>query len=151
VVGVARSAMTHEAFRQSMQRAVHESTRVKHSDPAIWDNLEKRLYYVPISYQEPADYTRLGEMLAQCDQEWGTRGNYLFYLATPPTVFAEIVQQLGKADLAEERHEDGRGWRRIIIEKPFGRDLTSARELNRTVLKVFDEPQVYRIDHYLGK
>ena len=151
VVGVARSAMTHAEFRQGMQRALYESTRVKHIDPVIWDNLEKRLYYVPSAYQDPAGYTRLGEVLTQCDRDWGARGNYLFYLATPPTVFAEIVQQLGKADLAEERHEAGRGWRRIIIEKPFGRDLTSAQELNQTVLQVFDEPQVYRIDHYLGK
>ena len=151
VVGVARQAMTPEGFRQAMHQAIHDSTRVKHVDPAIWENLEKRFHYVTNQYQDPAGYTRLREVLMQCDRDWGTRGNYLFYLATPPIVFAEIVQQLGKADLAEERQEDGRGWRRIIIEKPFGSDLTSARDLNRTVLHVFHEPQVYRIDHYLGK
>ena len=151
VVGMARTAMTHEDFRQNMQRAIHASTRVQHVDPVIWDNLEKRLYYVTGSVDDAAGYTRLAEMLAQCDRDWGTRGNYLYYLATPPTFFAEIAQQLGKADLAEERQEEGRGWRRIIIEKPFGHDLVSARGLNQAVLKVFAEHQVYRIDHYLGK
>ncbi len=151
VVGVARKASTHEEFRQEMHQAIDESTRVGHVDPATWDNLEKRLYYVTGAFQDPAGYTRLAEVLTQCDRDWGTRGNYLFYLATPPTFFAEIAQQLGKADLAEERQEDGRGWRRIIIEKPFGRDITSAQVLNRVVLQVFHEHQVYRIDHYLGK
>src|SRR5215471_6759395 len=127
VVGVARRDSTHEAFRQEMHQAIHESSRVGQVDPATWDNLEKRLYYVTGAFQEPASYTSLTEVLAQCDRDWGTRGNYLFYLATPPTFFAEIAQQLGKADLAEERQEEGRGWRRIIVEKPFGRDLTSAR------------------------
>src|SRR5262245_30697167 len=151
VVGVARKASTHEEFRQEMHQAMLESTRVGQVDPATWDNLEKRLYYVTGAFQDPAGYTRLAEVLTQCDRDWGTRGNYLFYLATPPTFFAEIAQQLGKADLAEERQEEGRGWRRIIIEKPFGRDITSAQVLNQVVLQVFHEHQVYRIDHYLGK
>src|SRR6267142_1850280 len=76
-------------------------------------------------------------------------GNRLFYLATPPDVYPLIIEQLHKAGLA--KHPNGKSWVRIIIEKPFGRDLESAQKLNQTVLKVFDEPQVYRIDHYLGK
>src|SRR5215470_16077425 len=80
MVGVARRDSTHEAFRQEMHQAIHESSRVGPVDPAIWDNLEKRLYYVTGAFQEPAAYTSLTEVLAQCDRDWGTRGNYLFYL-----------------------------------------------------------------------
>ena len=151
VVGMARQEMTSEEFRRDMHQALQESTRVKHVDPALWENLEKRLYYVPGAFQDAAAYSNLTDLLAQCDREHGTRGNYLFYLATPPMFFEEIVQQLGRCGLAQEREEDGRGWRRTIIEKPFGRDLQSARALNRTVLNVFQEQQIYRIDHYLGK
>jgi glucose-6-phosphate 1-dehydrogenase len=151
VVGVARNESTHEEFRQAMHKAIHESNRVGHVDPAIWDSLEQRFYYVTAPFQDPAGYTKVAEVLKQCDLQWGTKGNYLFYLATPPTFFGEIVQQLGQADLAQEREEEGRGWRRVIIEKPFGRDKSSARALNQTVLNVFAEHQVYRIDHYLGK
>jgi glucose-6-phosphate 1-dehydrogenase len=86
--------------------------------------------------------------LAQCDRDLNTQGNYLFYLATPPMFFGEIAQQLGAVDLPQEREE---GWRRIVIEKPFGRDLDSARVLNHQILSIFGEHQVYRIDHYLGK
>ena len=134
-----------------MHKAIHESNRVGHVDPAMWDSLEQRFYYVTAPFQDPAGYAKVTEVLKQCDRDWGTKGNYLFYLATPPTFFGEIVQQLGQADLTQEREEEGRGWRRVIIEKPFGRDLTSARALNQTVLRVFEEQQVYRIDHYLGK
>jgi glucose-6-phosphate 1-dehydrogenase len=151
LVGVARSASSHEDFRQAMHKAIHESNRVGHVDPAIWDSLEQRFYYVTASYQDPAGYAKVAEVLKQCDLQWSTKGNYLFYLATPPTVFGDIVQQLGQADLTQEREEEGRGWRRVIIEKPFGRDLNSARALNQTVLHNFEEHQVYRIDHYLGK
>src|SRR5262249_514240 len=151
VVGVARNESSHEDFRQAMHKAIHESNRVGHVDPAIWDSLEQRLYYVTAPFQDPAGYTKVAEMLKQCDQQWGTKGNYLFYLATPPTFFGEIVQQLGQAGLAQEREEEGRGWRRVIIEKPFGRDLNSARALNKTGLEIFAEHQVYRIDHYLGE
>jgi len=151
VVGMARQESTHEAFRQAMHQAIHESSRVGRVDPAIWERLEQRLYYVTAPFQDPAGYTKVAEVLKECDRDWGTRGNYLFYLATPPTFFGEIVQQLGQANLAQEHPEDGGGWRRVIIEKPFGHDLISARALNRTVLNVFAEHQVYRIDHYLGK
>lgn len=151
VVGMARQEMSQEDFRRDMHKALQESTRVKQVDAPLWEELQKRLYYVSGAFQEPEGYTRLADTLLQCDRTHGTRGNYLFYLATPPTFFGEIVQQLGRADLAQEREEEGRGWRRTIIEKPFGHDLVSARTLNRTVLSVFTEHQVYRIDHYLGK
>jgi glucose-6-phosphate 1-dehydrogenase len=151
IVGVARQAISHEDFRRAMHTAIDESDRVKEINPAIWQRLEQRLYYVSSSFQDASGYRQVAEMLQQCDRDWGTQGNYLFYLATPPTFFSEIVQQLGQADLAQEREEEGRGWRRVVIEKPFGHDLASARTLNQTVLSVFREHQVYRIDHYLGK
>ena len=151
LVGLARNPMTDEEFRQAMHKAIDESARVGKVEPAIWENIEKRLYYVTGAFDDTAAYARLKELLAQCDRDWHTRGNYLYYLATPPTFFGDIVSQLGVADLAQEHEAVGQGWRRVIIEKPFGRDLESAQALNRTVLRVFAEHQVYRIDHYLGK
>jgi glucose-6-phosphate 1-dehydrogenase len=148
VVGLARHEMTDEDFRQAMHGAIDQSARVGTIEPAIWENLEKRLSYITSSFDDPAGYARLKETLAQCDRDLHTQGNYLFYLATPPTFFGEIVQQLGAVDLAQEREK---GWRRIVIEKPFGHDLESARALNHSLLGVFGEHQVYRIDHYLGK
>ncbi len=148
VVGLARNEMTDEDFRQSMHRAIDQSARIGTVEPAIWENLEKRLHYIAASFDDPGGYTRLAEVLAQCDRDFHTQGNYLFYLATPPTFFGEITRQLGMAALTQEPEQS---WRRIIIEKPFGRDLDSAKALNRTVLSVFGEQQVYRIDHYLGK
>ena len=100
-------------------------------------------------FADPETYSGLAERLDTMDEERGTRGNRLFYLATQPSQFAEIVAQLGRVGLDHERHEGG--WRRIVIEKPFGHDLDSAIRLNREVGKVFRERQVYRIDHYLGK
>jgi glucose-6-phosphate 1-dehydrogenase len=148
LVGFARNEMSDESFRQTMHNAIQQSARVGKVEPAIWDNLERRLYYITAGFDDAAGYARLKEKLVECDRDLHTQGNYLFYLATPPTFFGEISQQLGKVDLAQEREQ---GWHRIIIEKPFGRDLDSARALNRTVLSVFGEHQVYRIDHYLGK
>src|SRR5439155_928376 len=100
-------------------------------------------------FSDPASFDRLVQRLQRVEREQGTRGNALFYLATHATDFPEIISQLGRVGLDHEVH--GGGWRRVIIEKPFGRDLESAIRLNREVLKVFREKQVYRIDHYLGK
>ena len=148
VVGFARNEMTDESFRQAMHQAIDQSVRVGKLEPAIWAELEKRLSYITSSFDDPAGYRRLKEVLTQCDRDHNTQGNYLYYLATPPAFFGTIVDQLGRADLAQEREK---GWRRVIIEKPFGRDLDSARALNHTILRVFGEHQIYRIDHYLGK
>ncbi len=151
VVGMARREISNDDFRSTMRSAMHESTRVGTVDPAIWDDLERRLYYLQAAYDDAAGYARLAQLLEQCDRDHQTQGNYIYYLATPPTVFAEIVLQLGRADLAEEREAESRGWRRIVIEKSFGRDLESARALNLVVQTHFAEHQIYRIDHYLGK
>ncbi len=105
--------------------------------------------YHRLDFGDAAGFDALGARLDTIDEEHGTRGNRLYYLATQPSQFAEIVGQLGRVGLDHEHHDGG--WRRIVIEKPFGHDLDSAKRLNREVGKVFRESQVYRIDHYLGK
>ena len=118
-------------------------------DPETWEELAERIVYHRGDFADPVTYSELVHRLDTLDEERGTRGNRLYYLATQPSAFPEIVQQLGKVGLDHERHEGG--WRRVVIEKPFGHDLDSAIRLNREVGKVFRERQVYRIDHYLGK
>jgi glucose-6-phosphate 1-dehydrogenase len=151
VVGMARRNLSDEDFRMAARQALQTSTRVGEVDPALWERLEPRLYYVQGAYDAPETYGRLHERLAQCDTRHHAQGNYLYYLATPPAVFPHVVEQLGRAGMTRERGQTGRGWRRVIIEKPFGHDLDSARALNRTIQTHFDEHQIYRIDHYLGK
>ena len=99
-------------------------------------------------FGDPNAYSRLKDVLQQADKEHGTRGNYLHYLAIAPAFFGQVVEQLGAADLVRE---DNDHWRRVIVEKPFGRDLESACSLNAQLLQVLNENQIYRIDHYLGK
>ena len=147
VVGVARSGMTIEAFRQKLSQEIRDFATAQ-VEAGLWEWLVQRLYYVPGDVGDPRTYQELRTLLAKVDKEHGTRGNYLYYLATSPSFFCEIVRQLGEAGLARE--EDGR-WRRVIIEKPFGRDLDSARSLNREISQTLTEGQIYRIDHYLGK
>ncbi len=114
-----------------------------------WPASEHRLTYLAGSYDDPETYRRLGERLAEFDAKAGHGGNRLFYLATPPSLYPLIIEQLGRAGLNRSPREGA--WTRIIIEKPFGRDLASARQLNEQAHAVFDEDQIYRIDHYLGK
>ncbi len=147
VVGYARREMSHDDFRARMRQATDRFSRHRPVQTAVWDAFARWLYYLPGDFGDPGGYRRLAEFLADLDREHGTCGHCLFYLATPPAFYPEIIRQLGAAGL---NRSDG-GWTRIIIEKPFGHDLASARELNRQVLDVFDESQVYRIDHYLGK
>ncbi|MFB2771012.1 glucose-6-phosphate dehydrogenase [Pelatocladus sp. BLCC-F211] len=147
VVGVARAQMSTDDFRQKISRDIHEFA-TSSVDTQLWDSFEKRLYYLSGEFQDPSTYEQLQELLATVDQECGTRGNYLYYLATAPNFFNDIVWQLGTGGLVRE--EEGL-WRRVIIEKPFGNDFDSARALNKNISSVLQESQVYRIDHYLGK
>ncbi|MBI3626268.1 MAG: glucose-6-phosphate dehydrogenase [Candidatus Rokubacteria bacterium] len=146
-IGVARSAMSHDDFRHRMREAVAEFARVQPPAPHVWDRFASCLYYCPGVTDDPALYERLGALLRQLETDKGTGGNRLFYCATPPSLYPEIVTRLGASRIQRET----KGWVRIIIEKPFGRDRASAAELNRVVSGVFAEDQVYRIDHYLGK
>src|SRR5215210_3028916 len=147
VVGIARRSLTHEAFREKLTQEM-EQFAMGPRDPELWRWFTERLYYLSGDLQETTTYQQLQNLLTNIDQEHGTRGNYFFYLATTPDFFSTTVQQLGAAGLT---HEDNGQWRRMIIEKPFGHDLESARALNHDIRAVLDERQIYRIDHYLGK
>ena len=152
VVGFARREKEHERFRSEMHDAVNQFSRNRPVDQHVWSTFSKALHYLPSQFDDPAAYRRLRTELDRLDHERGGSGNRLFYLATPPSFYGPIVQQLGAEGLQHGGTVDGhQGWARIIVEKPFGHDLASAQELNRQIHQVFDESQVYRIDHYLGK
>jgi glucose-6-phosphate 1-dehydrogenase len=149
IVGFARTPMTDESFRTTIGEAAKTISEVGPIEPTKWDAFSSNLYYSSGEYGDQNSYAQLAKRLAQIDAEKKLGGNRLFYLSTPPEVYPDIVEQLGRAGLA--RPANPNSWVRIIIEKPFGRDLASAKELNKIVLNVFEEKQVYRIDHYLGK
>lgn len=153
IVGFARTTMTDEKFRATASEAAKSISEVGPIDEAKWSELAENLFYISGDYRDPESYRNLARRLRELETERGIPANHLFYLATPPEVYPTIVEQLGKAGLAKPSGDTAKAdsWVRIIIEKPFGRDLASARELNAKVLKVFDESQVFRIDHYLGK
>ena len=149
IVGFARTPMTDESFRATIGEAAKTISEVGPIEPAKWDAFAGNLYYSAGEYGDQNSYVQLAKRLAELDAEKKLGGNRLFYLSTPPEVYPDIVGQLGQAGLA--RPSGPNSWVRIIIEKPFGRDLATAKELNKIVLNVFEEKQVYRIDHYLGK
>lgn len=160
VVGVARSEFDDEGFRMHLKDAALENARLSSSpkdnrtapsgsaaSEEAWQRFAQRLHYVRGGYDDPACYAALADQIAKLDSECETCGNHLFYLATPPGLYPTIVAQLGMAGL----NRSPGGYARIIVEKPFGHDLASARALNEQIHEVFDESQVYRIDHFLGK
>src|SRR5689334_10915344 len=149
IVGFARTAMSEEAFRAGLGEAAKTISEVGPIDRKQWDAFASNLYYCPGDYANPESYAQLCKRLTDFEAAKNLGGNRLFYLSTPPEVYPDIVKQLGRACIAHAVSPNS--WTRIIIEKPFGRDLASAKALNEIVLNVFDEKQVYRIDHYLGK
>jgi glucose-6-phosphate 1-dehydrogenase len=149
LVAVARRPYSNETFAAEVRASVEKYSRVQPIDEAAWAELAKRITYFQLDFGDDAGFDRLAERLDLLDAERGTAGNRVFYLATQPSQVTEIVRQTGRVGLDHELR--GAGWRRAVIEKPFGRDLESARLLNHEVGKVFRESQVYRIDHYLGK
>jgi len=149
LVAVARRPYTDESFAAELRASVEKFSRVQPIDEAAWKELASRITYQQLDFADDAGFDQLGHKLDELDARCGTAGNRLFYLATQPSQVTEIVRQLGRVGLDKEIR--GAGWRRLIVEKPFGRDLESARTLNHEVHKVFRESQVYRIDHYLGK
>src|SRR6476646_6561719 len=149
IVGFARTPMNDDSFRSATGEAAKTMSDIGPVDPAKWDEFSSNLFFSPGDYSDQQAYAQLARRLAELDAQKNLGGNRLFYLSTPPEVYPDIVEQLGRANLA--RPTSPNSWVRIIIEKPFGRDLASAKELNRIVLNVFEEKQVYRIDHYLGK
>ncbi len=147
MVGTDRVEMDSDAYRQTLSDAI-KSYVGEGFNQELWDANVGKAYYTPGDFRNAESYQQLKTLLRQVDREQGTPGNYLFYLATPPSFFGVIATELGKAGLAEAA---ARLWRRIIIEKPFGPALESARQLNKTLHQSFAEHQIYRIDHYLGK
>jgi glucose-6-phosphate 1-dehydrogenase len=155
VVGFARRDLSDEAFRDHLLEGINRHSRNRPAKDAIWESFARGIEYHRGEFDDPAAYAELAKRLDRIDRDRGTSGNRLFYLAVPPSLYPEIVNQLDRAGLAASggRRETGspRGWTRVIVEKPFGSDLETARTLNREIAEVFDEDQVFRIDHYLGK
>jgi glucose-6-phosphate 1-dehydrogenase len=150
VIGVARSEMSNEQFRTRMREAIAEFARVQPPSQKVWDRFAQALFYYSGDPADAAIYPGLTEYLRRVEQDRGVGGNRLFYCATPPSLYPPLIKRLGEAGLNRPA-EGTNGWVRVVIEKPFGRDLVSARALNQVVGSVFAEEQVYRIDHYLGK
>ena len=154
VLGVGRDeSVTDDSCRTAMRTALGESDEVDGIDDALWEDLCRRLHYVSADLTKAEDYAVVGKRLEQIEQGRPREEcNRLFYLAVPPSVFEPIVRNLSRSGLApRSRTADERPWTRIVIEKPFGRSLENAQQLNDLVLGLFAEHQTYRIDHYLGK
>jgi len=147
VVGVARAAISDEDFRKRAADDVKEFC-TDCVEPDLWEWFQRRLYYFQGDFSDDQLYPRLKEHLAKIDQEHCTHQNFFYYLATAPSFFGPVVEKLSANGLMEQSNDH---WRRVIIEKPFGHDLESAKTLNQQLLKVAEETQIYRIDHYLGK
>ncbi|WP_373535300.1 glucose-6-phosphate dehydrogenase [Microcoleus sp.] len=145
VVGVARRPWSHDYFREQMREGIEEFGGGIGNEE-FWQDFAKGLYYCPGDIDNPESYQKLKTFLAELDEERRTRGNHIFYLSVSPNFFPEAIRQLGAAQMLVDPVKH-----RLVIEKPFGRDLSSAKALNRVVQKVCQEQQVYRIDHYLGK
>ena len=150
IVGMARAEMTDEAFRASMREACDKHARTRPVDEAIWENFSKGLFYLAGEFGDPNAYLRLRKRLEEFDKTRGTGGRRIYYLAVPPQFFGQIADFLGAEKMVSDPEQEG-PYTRVIIEKPFGHDLPSARELNRVAVSTFRERQVFRIDHYLGK
>jgi len=148
MVGVARRDIPHEAFAEQLREGIEKHSR-RPLDQEVWQEAVPRISYVPTTFDDLDGYRRLGEHLDDIDRRLGTEGNRLYYLATPPSAFPVIIDRLGKSGL--NRPGKGGRWARVVVEKPVGHDLESAQELNEVVNRVFDEKDVFRIDHYLGK
>jgi glucose-6-phosphate 1-dehydrogenase len=146
VVGLDRKEMSDDDFRQRLRDGVGQFSRRGKAKDEAWKEFASHLSFFSADFGDPATYAALKERLATHDREWDTKAQRIFYQATPPSLVETIVRQIGKADLAHDRERT-----RIVLEKPFGHDLASARVLNDMLTGVFDECQIYRIDHYLGK
>ena len=147
IVGISRTPKTHEQFRGDFRETLGS---IASDDEAALDEFLEGLFYLPGNIDHPDMYRQLDALLKQIDRDRGAGGNRIFYLSTQPSFFPRIIEQLGEAGLAN-RTAEGDGWTRIVVEKPFGRDFETARTLNQVIAGGFDERQVYRIDHYLGK
>lgn len=148
ILGVGRSPMTDESFRQKMNKSLGHAQLNAVSSPDKETDFLSRLFYSAINTSDPEDYKKLSGRCGALHAQLNTGGNVIYYLATPPALYPIVARNLQ----AQNMHfEEGNKFRRLIVEKPFGTNLGSARELNSTLLSIFRESQIYRIDHYLGK
>lgn len=147
VVGFSRSAMSDDEYRAAMRRAVEEFGETIEVHEAEWESFAKGLFYNPGAAGDSAAFEKLTHLLEKLDAERGTGGNRLYYLSTPPSLYEPILDQISRFGL----HTSEKGWRRVVLEKPFGRDLASARALNAKLALNFDEDRIFRVDHFLGK
>jgi glucose-6-phosphate 1-dehydrogenase len=146
MVGNSRTPMSDEDFRQKMKESVEKFIENSPFDESVWESFEQTLYYVAGDLKDTNCYQAIQKKLAEAEQRNQTGDNVLYYLSTQPSYYEVVIEQLGKHGMNR-----GKGWRRIVIEKPFGHDLASAHKLNQQTHDVFPEEDVYRIDHYLGK
>src|ERR1700724_204599 len=147
IIGVARRPLSNDVFRDQLGKDLAE-LGTQPVDPNLWSKFRERISYCAGEFDNPATYKKLADALSESETKFGTSGSAIFYLSVQPDYFATIAKRLSEAGLLRE--ENGR-WRRVIIEKPFGHDLDSARKLNSELTSVLQEHQIYRIDHYLGK
>ncbi|MFH1481699.1 MAG: glucose-6-phosphate dehydrogenase [Pseudomonadota bacterium] len=147
IVGCARTNMSNEAFRDKMKNALEKGGPLNQSE---WEAFAPFLHYRMVDYEDQATFIRLAQALRDLDRRYETQGNRIFELAIPPTLYQTVAKGLGEAGLSKEE-EEGNGWSRIVVEKPFGRDLQTAMELDRSLHRHFKETQIFRIDHYLAK
>ena len=150
IVGFARAQMSDDEFRKAMREACDKHARTRPVDDAVWDNFARGLFYVPGEFSDNNAYGRLRRRIEEFDRTRGCGGRRIYYLAVPPDFFDDIASLLAAEGMVNDP-ERGGPYTRVIIEKPFGHDLESARELNHIAVTTFRERQVFRIDHYLGK
>lgn len=149
-IGFARKDYTDEAFREELKQEIGMYSRVKPIEEAFWNNFQEKIFYHQSEFDQDEGYLRLKDRLKQLDGRFATRGNRVFYLSVQPKFFPIIIEKLKKYGLIYDP-EDQEKWSRVIIEKPFGHDVTSAAALQKEISHCLDESQTYRIDHYLGK
>ncbi len=150
-VAFARRDKTHEEFRQEMKEAVSQFSRVTPLDEELWEHFASTLFYHKACFTEDEGYQELDVFLKELDAQYDTAGNRVYYLSTQPSYFPDIVERLSTNGLIYDTADEATHYSRIIIEKPFGRDLESAQKLQTHVTRFLSEKQIYRIDHYLGK
>lgn len=150
-VGFARREKSDEQFRQEMHDAISQHSRVKPIDQQLWKTFQEQIFYYRSEFDSDEGYHNFKQYLSDLDARFGTKGNRVFYLSTPPSYFPQIVEKLGKHNLIIDPVKTQDIWTRVIIEKPFGRDLPSAHTLQQDLTKYLREEQIFRIDHWLGK
>lgn len=151
IVGCSRTAYNDDTFRAFLQTACAGISGDPRIEMTRWQEFAAGIFYFPLQYDQLQDFQALAAFLAVKDQHRHTGGNCLFDLALPPSLYAPVVRMIGQAGMAGQSGEEGKGWRRIVIEKPFGRDLQSALVLDQALRQYFQEKQIFRIDHYLAK